>query len=200
MTTYAPHAADPAAVDYPDRSQPLGKRPASQRRRRSAVLVPSALLVLAVAIGAAVYAGAALGNAQPTTRRTAIIVPPRSVAYPPETSREAGSNACDSWDSAADAMAQAANATAKTPIGWDNPSRVAARQHEVRVILTEIFVTRSKLDPATPPQIRAAIERYFAQTIAIEDAAAHHQGRTEDSLIRGQNNLVSQVNSACGFK
>lgn len=135
-----------------------------------------------------------------TTHHTFVAVTRSQATYPADQAAAGREKACLAWNEAAVAMATAANAAAETPVGWDNPLRQKARGNEIRVALTQIAHVRNNIDPATPTAVRDAIEAFFTQTFAIENAAIHRQGTTEDALIDQQNAMVDHVESVCGSK
>lgn len=202
MTTYAPDAADRTAVDYPDPFQPDRHRPPAQRWRHSAALVPSALVVLAVAIGAAVYAGVALGSAQPTIRRTAVMVPPPAPVYSTDTIQAAKAKACGAWNAGGVAIANASREVAAAPADWNDPVTRGAVANEARTVLIESALIKASIGPATPPETSALLSEYLERGILIEDADLRHLGKTHDALVREQvsSGLSKRIESACGLK
>lgn len=134
------------------------------------------------------------------THHTVVKVARPQATYPADQVAAAQEKACSAWSQSAVAMATAANAAADTPVGWDNPLRQKARGNEIRVALTQIAHVRNNIDPATPATVRDAIEGFFSQTFAIENAAIHRQGTTEDALIDQQNAMVDHVESVCGTR
>lgn len=127
------------------------------------------------------------------------VVTAEPASFTPERVAAAKLQACTSWKAAATAMAKASNAVADLPTGWDQPARQAARAAETKVVLSQTAFLRTRLDDATPPEIREAIARYNALSIAQQDAAIHRQGPAEDALIDDQNTTGDRIKSACGL-
>lgn len=201
MATYAPPAAHRTAVDYPEPSQPLRQDPAP-RHQRSALPVRSVLLVLAVAVGAAVYAGAALGSAQPTIRRTAVIVAPPAPVYSADTIQAAKAKACEAWDTGGVAIANASKEVAAAPADWNDPLTRRAVAAEARTVLIETARIKASIGAATPPETRALLSEYVERGILIEDADLRHLGKTHDALVREQvsSGLSARIESTCGLR
>lgn len=155
----------------------------------------------AVCLAGAAFTLALIGTMTPTqlSEHTVEVVPATPDSFAPERVTTAKLQACTSWKTAATVMAKASNAVADLPPGWDTPERKAARSAESKVVLSQTAFLRTRLDDATPPEIKEAIERYNALSIAQQDAAIHRQGSTEDSLIDDQNAVGDQIKSACGL-
>lgn len=200
MAAYAPQrpndrdlTADTAAGYLNDGSN----RASKPHTRKAQVAAASGLLLLSV-FGLVLSGWASVS--QGTTHHTVVEIPRQPATYPADQVAAAQEKACSAWDRAAVTMATAANAAADTPVGWDNPLRQKARGNEIRVALTQIALVRDNIDPATPPNVRGAIEAFFSQTLAIENAALHRQGPAEDALIDQQNAFVDHVESVCRSK
>lgn len=155
----------------------------------------------AVCLAGAAFTLALIGTMTATqlNERTVEVVPAAPGSFAPERVATAKLQACASWKTAATVMAKASNAVADLPPGWNTPERMAARSAESKVVLSQTAFLRTRLDDATPPEIKEAIERYNALSIAQQDAAIHRQGSTEDSLIDDQNAVGDQIKSACGL-
>lgn len=199
MAIYAPPGTPQNPVEDFKRGEPLPKHPSMpRRRRRGAVLAATA--VLGLAASAVAYAGAALGSDQTTLHRIAVITPPTAPAYSPAEIDTAKTQACSTWNNAGIAMATASKRTAATPSDWNDPATQQAVASETRIVLVETALIRANLEPATPGPLRDLLIQYSDLAYKSADAAAHHQGKTQDALVREQIALIPPLESSCGLR
>lgn len=157
-----------------------------------------AWLLLVLSAAAVVVAGTALArvNDQPQQPATASTshTPPAFTAGEVAAATE---KTCAAWWTASEVMNAAANAVLDTPVGWDNPARQAARAHEADVSLTQTAYLKTRIDPATPQELKQLLNEYNALTFAKLDASVHRLGTQVDARIAEQNSVMRAIDSKC---
>jgi hypothetical protein len=187
MTTYAP----PPTPTPPARPvQPAGGA------RRGLLLAAAAALVLAA--GAAAFSWAMLVRPAPHAVHT-LIMPPSAPALSGAEVAAAKERACDAWLASGGAIAEAGNAVADAPHGWDDPLKMAARGAQARTVLIEGQYLADQVDPATPADLAESIHEYLVATFDQEHATMQTLGTQVDTAIDRANAAVHKVNAACGL-
>lgn len=197
MAIHAPMGT--AAVDQTMVAEPSNSDGSAHRYQPPLSRLMLAIATLALAGSAFVIALTETLTPTDQKEHTVNVVPAAPTSFTPAQVTAAKLQACTSWRTAATAMAKASNAVADLPTGWDVPARQAARALETKVVLSQTAFLRTRVDEATPSEIRVAIERYNVLSIAQQNAAVHRQGPAEDALIDDQNAVGDQIKSACGL-
>ena len=129
-----------------------------------------------------------------------VVVPPGPSTYTAAEIGSAKQQACAAWLTASTAMAQASNAAADAPRGWDDPAKQEALANEARVALTQTAYLQSRVGPATPPEVAGPIHDYVVATFDQEEATMRRMGSLVDAAIDRANAATDKVNAACGMR
>jgi hypothetical protein len=151
-----------------------------------------------LAAGAAAFSGAMLVRPAPHAVHT-VIVPPPAPAFSGAEVAAAKQRACDAWLVAGGAIAEAGNAVADAPHGWDDPLKMAARGTQARAVLIEGQYLADQVGPATPADLAESIHEYLVATFDQEHATMRKMGTQVDAAIDRGNAAVHKVNAACGL-
>ncbi|MGV7254549.1 hypothetical protein PJI20_10295 [Mycobacterium kansasii] len=197
MTMYAPlNTPPPPAQAQSAKPQPPPLVLVGRGSRGAAV---AAWAVLAVSAAAVVFSGIVLVRPETPGVHT-VVVPPAPPTFTAAEIANAKQEACAAWVSASTTMAAAGKAVADAPGGWNNPETQDAIAFEARTTLVQSAYLRSKVGPATPPEIAQPIHDYLVASFEQEDATMRRVGSERNAAIDRSNVAVDKVNAACGLK
>ncbi|MGO9101419.1 MAG: hypothetical protein ACLP9Y_18980 [Mycobacterium sp.] len=189
MTAYAP---PPVAPPPPELAAPP-RQPWSQPGSRKALIASWGAVI--VCGGAAVTSAIALTTPGGRPVHTVIVSP----TLTREQVAAAEKRTCDAWQLTSTRMAEAGNAVASAPHGWDDARKREAIAAEARTTLVETAYLQTQMGPATPREITVPVHDYLVASFDMENATMHEKGYARNDAIDRVNAATNKVNAACGM-
>lgn len=202
MTTYTSAPQPPSPNGGPSEPHPLhadGRR-TQLRPQRPGIITATIAFVLSAAAAAATAAALA-SPLTPAQHTVAVAVPPPA-EYSSAEIQAAKIMACEAWNQAARALAQAGKTRAAfaDSTGGSSPETRNARTAEKLVGTSQIAHLRSQIGDATPPNVGPLIQAWIGAQINSFHATNIRDWDSSNSARDRGNDLVDVIAPACGLR
>ena len=130
------------------------------------------------------------------------VAPPPPADYSRAEIQAAKGTACEAWNQAARALAQAGKTRAALAdsTGGSSPETRNARTDEKLVGTSQIAHLRNQIGNATPPEVRSLIEEWIVAQVNSFHATNVRDWNASNSARDRGNDLVDVIAPACGLR